>query len=94
MTLSGQNHRHNIDDEIFSIRRWQYIVSPPKSLKFRQERERRIYNIQSIYDKQYMTETGWHWYNVHDMFKSTFCRDKNKYSIIDITGNSLVIAVL
>lgn len=41
-----------------------------------------------------MTKTGWHGYNIHDTLKSTFCRDRNQYSIIVITDNSLVIEVL
>ena len=91
MNLSGKNHRHYIDDEIFWIWRLYYMASPPKSRNSGRKGNGR-YNIQSIHDKK---NTGWHWYNIHDTFKSTFCRDRNKYSIIVITDNSLVvIAVL
>ena len=90
MNLAGKNHRHYID---VTMAIPIHCFSAEKS-KFRQEKERRIYNIQSIHVKKNMTKTGWHGYNIHDTFKLTFCRDRNKYSIIVITDNSLVIEVL
>ena len=54
MNLSGKNHRHYIDDEIFWIWRLYYMAFPPKSRNFGRKR-----NDGYIIYNQYTTKRIW-----------------------------------